>query len=122
MKKLADYLGCGMYKLRPNGLAGDFLVLSFTDIKDKVIPFFNLYPILGAKALDFEDFCKVAVIIEVNGHLTPDGLEQIKLIKSGMNTGRDRLSNYSGKTPAECPLTKDERDILVHAPPLIEHL
>lgn len=82
MKKMVEYLGCGMYKLRPNGLAGDFLVLRFSDIRDKVIPFFNLYPIQGAKALDFEGFCKVANIIEANGHLTPDGLEQIRSLKS----------------------------------------
>ena len=32
-----------------------------------------------------------------------------------------RLSNYSGKIPAEF-LTKDERYILMNTPPLVEHL
>jgi len=82
MKKLVEYLGCGLYKLRPGELAGDFLVLRFSDIRDKVIPFFNLYPIQGVKGGDFENFCKVADIIEAGGHLTPDGLEQIRLLKS----------------------------------------
>ena len=46
------------------------------------------YPILGAKAKDFSDFCKVAKLMEKKDHLTKDGLEQILTIKQGMNRGR----------------------------------
>lgn len=140
MNKIVQYLNCGSYKLRSNKLAGDFLVMkSFAaDINEKIIPFFKEHSPQGVKSLDFSDFCKVAEIIKTNDHLTEKGLEQIKLIKSGMNSLRlsrsdsegidpsggnaaDQLSNYSGKIPAEF-FSKDERDILVNAPPLIEHL
>jgi len=40
------------------------------------------------KSKDFADFCKVVDIIKVKGHLTAEGLDQIRKIKSGMNTGR----------------------------------
>ncbi len=46
------------------------------------------YPILGAKAKDFSDFCKVAKLMEKKDHLTKDGLEQILTIRQGMNRGR----------------------------------
>ena len=34
------------------------------------------------------DFCQVVKIVINKGHLTIEGLEQIRQIKSGMNTGR----------------------------------
>jgi hypothetical protein len=77
-----------MYKERPSGLWGDFLVKRFSDAQDKIIPFFEKYPLEGSKRADFEDFCKAAEIMQTKGHLTPEGLDQIKKIKAGMNTGR----------------------------------
>jgi hypothetical protein len=74
MENLVKYLGCGGWKVRPSGLAGDFIVASFTDINDKVIPFFKLHSPQGVKALDYADLCKVADIIKTNGHLTVNGL------------------------------------------------
>ena len=59
------------------------------DLTEKIIPFFKKYPILGNKAQDFSDWCKVAILMQNQIHLTKEGLEQIRKIKSGMNTGRD---------------------------------
>ena len=86
MTKLADYLDCGHYY--PYREAGDFCVTKISDITDKIIPFFDRYPIVGVKALDLADFRRVATMIKTKAHLTSDGLEQIRLIKSGMNRGR----------------------------------
>jgi hypothetical protein len=55
---------------------------------DKLIPFFDQYPLHGAKRLDYLDFCKVANLMEGKLHLTEEGLDQIRKIKDGMNTGR----------------------------------
>jgi hypothetical protein len=57
-----------------------------TDITTKIIPFFSKYPIKGIKSLDFSDFCKVAQKMENKDHLTEEGLNQIRLIKSGMKS------------------------------------
>ena len=40
------------------------------------------------KAHDFEDFCKVAELMQEKKHLTKEGIEQIKNIQGGMNRGR----------------------------------
>lgn len=40
---------------------------------------------VGVKAKDFEAFCKAAEIMKVKGHTTESGLEEIHLIKAGMN-------------------------------------
>jgi len=66
----------------------EFRVAKFEDIYKKIIPVFNKYKIMGVKYKDFEDFCKVAEIIKKGDHLTLEGLEEIKKIKSGMNKSR----------------------------------
>lgn len=59
------------------------------DIVNIIIPFFNKYPIMGMKNLDFEDFKKVHYIIENNEYLTnPSLYNEIVQIKSGMNLNR----------------------------------
>jgi hypothetical protein len=68
-----------------------FKVTSYSDISEKIIPFFNKYPVLGVKSKDFEDFKKVANLMEKRLHLTPEGLDQIKKRKLGMNRKRIEL-------------------------------
>jgi hypothetical protein len=65
-----------------------FNVTKFSDIVNIVIPFFDKYPIQGQKALDFEDFKRVAEIMKSNGHLTAEGFAKILKIKEGMNQNR----------------------------------
>ena len=86
IKSLIYYFDCGgIYK---RGDAFDFKVTGLTDITHKIIPFFNKYRIRGVKAKDFANWCKVATMLKDNKHLTLKGLEQIRQIKAGMNTGR----------------------------------
>jgi len=61
----------------------------FEELTDKVIPFFQKYPIVGVKALDFADFLAATELIKNKAHLTYEGLEKIRLIKSVMNAKRE---------------------------------
>ena len=61
---------------------------NFSGITENIIPLFKKYPILGEKSKDFSDLCEVLEMIKDKKHLTEEGLEQIRLIKAGMNTGR----------------------------------
>ena len=88
MKALIEYLGCGRYYLKTKQDVGDFVVSRLSDITGKIIPFFEKYPVIGVKALDFSDFCKASKLIKDKAHLTESGLEDIRLIKAGMNRGR----------------------------------
>jgi hypothetical protein len=85
---LCDYFKCvkGTQRLNKNAL--DYRVKKYSDIVEKIIPFFENYPIQGEKLKDFEDFKKVAELMQKGAHLTELGLLDIKKIKSGMNTGR----------------------------------
>lgn len=67
----------------------DFIVESNKDNLEKIIPFFRNNNILGVKAKDFEDWVKVANIINSKGYLlNKQDVEIVQLIKSGMNRGR----------------------------------
>jgi hypothetical protein len=84
-----DYLGCGNYSNRPSRrMAGEFKVTKFKYVFEKIIPFFEKYPLIGIKKFDYRNFCEIAKIMEEKSHLTPEGLKKIKSLKSGMNTGR----------------------------------
>jgi LAGLIDADG endonuclease len=89
LKSFVSYLGCG--KVYPNNKSKtvlEFKIDNFNPIIEKIIPFFKKYPIIGVKALDFADFCKVAELIKDKAHLTKKGLEKIRLIKSVTNKGK----------------------------------
>ena len=83
---LIKYLNCGIITVRYNKPLCEFKTTKFTDLTDKIIPFFEKYSILGVKSQDFADFRKVAKMVQKN--LTAEGLDQIRKIKAGMNKGR----------------------------------
>lgn len=92
LKLILLYLNCGTLRTS-DGSCKIVTVTKFADIINIIIPFFQKYPIQGIKRLDFTDFVKVAELINNKQHLTKEGLDQILLIKSGMNTGRDHASH-----------------------------
>lgn len=90
MSSLIHYFDCGYISKYKD--ACDYKVIKFSDVQEKIIPFFNNYSILalglGVKSKDFEDFNAVALIMKEKGHLTSDGWNQIQKIKAGMNKRR----------------------------------
>lgn len=88
MRSFVTKLGCGKYIPRSNKAYGEFVVERFIDINQKIIPLFEKYKLKGIKRYDFEDFKKVAILMENKDHLTLEGLIKIKEIKTNMNTQR----------------------------------
>jgi hypothetical protein len=81
-----NYLGCGRCYSSRNEVT--FIISTFSDINNKIIPLFNKYPLLGTKQEDYLDFLKVAALIGSKDHLTKEGIDNIKIIKSNMNSKR----------------------------------
>jgi len=86
MISFIEYWGCGYYYSSLE--RGDFKVTKFSLITEIIIPFFKENPILGVKALDFQDWCLVAEKVVAGVHKTPEGLSEIRKIKNRMNSGR----------------------------------
>ena len=86
IKNLVEYFECGNFYYDHESL--QFKVTKFKDLIEKVIPFFDKYKIIGEKAEDYQDFKKIADLIQKGTHLTTAGIDQIKTIKTKMNKGR----------------------------------
>jgi LAGLIDADG endonuclease len=64
------------------------VIVKFKVITETIIPFFELYPMIGKKQLDYLDWCKIAKLMKDDYHLTIEGLNLIQQIKAGMNKRR----------------------------------
>jgi len=84
------YLQCGTLRSRPDGV-WYYEVNNLRAIVENVIPFFLKFNFLSAKKKrDFQKFQELANIIQVNGHLTFKGINQILKIRKDMNDGGKR--------------------------------
>ena len=89
MELIIKYLNTGNIYKYPDKPAISLVILSNSDIINKIIPFFDKNPLLATKLLDYKDWCEVANMIKNGLHLTSDGLDIIRSIKLKMNRGRD---------------------------------
>lgn len=56
LRSFISYFGCGLFNYHSgNKKYGVFIVRKFSDISEKILPFFSDYKIEGIKREDFED-------------------------------------------------------------------
>src|SRR5437867_2164323 len=70
VKSFKNYMDCGTIETDAKTSIVNFVVTKFSDINEKIIPFFKKNPIEGIKALDFNDFCEAAGLMKAEEHLT----------------------------------------------------
>lgn len=93
LKDFMSFFNCGQYVQISNKEWGYFQCTKFLDNFEKIIPFFNKYPIRGVKSKDFQYWVKVGEMIKNKEHLTSAGVSKIIEIKSAMNTGKEEDAN-----------------------------
>ncbi len=75
-----------------------YVISNLSDVMETVIPFFDKYPLLTNKSLDFVDWKRLIEMKNSKQHYTEEGLKKMKLIKSNINRGRGLSpSNLSSK-------------------------
>lgn len=88
MELIIKFFGTGsLYKYNGKS-AVSLTIVNTSDIINIIIPFFNKYPLVGVKLLDYQDWCEISQLIKDGSHLTVEGLNIIRDIKFRMNTGR----------------------------------
>lgn len=89
LNRIVYTLGCGTL-VKPTGDRDRYgiSVGNISDLVNIVIPLFEEHLIYGAKYKDFLDFCRGIQIIKEKGHLTSEGLNELKDLAYGMNTYR----------------------------------
>lgn len=88
LNNISKFLNCGLIELSTSKKMARFVVNKFNDNMNKIIPFFEKYPLLSVKRLDFQDFCKVSCILKEKKFFNEEDILKIKIIKSNMNNGR----------------------------------
>ena len=92
---LKKKLDCGIIKIRKKDGIHSFDVTKPSDIIEKVIPFFERYPIISEfKQTNFAIFCKVAKLMERGKHREPSGLREILELREKINFGKGRTRKY----------------------------
>ena len=76
MDSLISYFDCGQVNIYKNSKHTwlEFSVTKFSDIDQKIIPFFREYKVVGIKSQDFKDWFFVVELIRNKSHLTSTGL------------------------------------------------
>jgi len=84
-------LGCGYLKPNarndPRDKTWVLVVRSRKDLLEKVIPFFERYPLRTTKRQDFEKFACIVRKMAANEHRTPEGFRALLKIAASMNDG-----------------------------------
>lgn len=88
---IVSYLNSGAVRTNSRNSVASFSVTKFSDIIEKLIPFFDTYPLQGSKLSDYLCFRQVAMLMKDKVHLTKEGADQIRVIKESMNKGGTRL-------------------------------
>uniref|UniRef100_A0A896Z6I4 LAGLIDADG endonuclease n=1 Tax=Coniophora puteana TaxID=80637 RepID=A0A896Z6I4_9AGAM len=88
LESLKSYFKCGNVNPGTKRNLAKYSSQHFINICDMVIPQFKKYSLIGVKAYDFNDFCKIADLMKSKDHLTESGFNQIKEIVSTMNMRR----------------------------------
>jgi acetolactate synthase regulatory subunit len=94
LNHLQKYFDCGSVVVdnRSTGTL-KLRVSKLSDILDKIITHFENFPCLTSKALNFQDWKKVALLMKDSQHF--QGLEQIKTILKNMNKNRTFEDKYN---------------------------
>lgn len=62
-----------------------YCVRKISNIKEKILPFFDQYQLKTMKRVDYDKFKQILIMMEQNLHLKPDGLKAIIKITQTMN-------------------------------------
>jgi len=93
MQKIIEHFGSGKIYKYSGKSAVSLSIVDFTDITNIIVPFFNKNLIIGIKLYDYLDWCKIHSLMLNGSHLTVEGINSIRKIKSGMNTSRSFEDN-----------------------------
>lgn len=94
IKKICDLWLCNIMIVNQSKSGRQYYRVSATSRKSLIviIDYFNKYPLLSSKFLDYKDWNKAANLILTNKHLTEEGIIEIENIRNTMNRNRTKFS------------------------------
>jgi hypothetical protein len=86
---LQSVFGAGTVRGRGDGVFY-YEVTTVRALVGRIFPFFDRFPLRGAKRHDLEVFRQITALIQVGRHLTPNGFAEILALRAPMNRGGKR--------------------------------
>jgi hypothetical protein len=90
LEHIVKFLGVGSIYKKHKQPAYCYRITSLKSINE-FISKFNNAQLLGAKALDYMDFCKGVEMVNLGKHFTVEGLKDLKFLSWGMNSKRTKF-------------------------------
>ena len=94
LRLLVEALGCGAIKRNAPASSRDktyvFVVKRHSDLYEKVLPFFERFPLRSEKQQEFLKFAQVVEMMHRKEHLNAEGLRRISEIAFSMNGSKFR--------------------------------
>ena len=94
LQLFAEVLGCGAIKRNASASSRDksyvLVVKRHNDLYEKVLPFFERFPLRSEKQQEFLKFAQVIEMMHRKEHLTINGLKRISEIAFSMNGAKFR--------------------------------
>lgn len=113
-------MGINRQKARNNSKGSVlFIIKDIRILYNYIIPFLAKLRFLTKKGIDFLDFKLICQLVYFGVH-KQDEIKPL-LLKLSRSMNNYRLTNYSNKIPKQS-ITKQERDLLINTPPLVEYL
>jgi LAGLIDADG endonuclease len=92
LQDLQAYFGCGWIRQSRSDRTFKYEARSVAELTEQVLPHFEAYPLVGAKAHSHDGFAEVCRMIGQGDHLRRDGMAEIVRIAYEMNLGKRRHS------------------------------
>jgi LAGLIDADG endonuclease len=86
---LKAYFGCGVVRVN-HGERMAYRVRGIKDLNEHIVPFFVKHPLKTRKNVDFIKFRRILALMQSGGHLTAEGVEEIRQAAAKMNRGDSR--------------------------------
>lgn len=90
LKEIQKYFGCGNIRFSKKDQSYKYEVRSLSDLRKKIIPHFEKYPLMSSKKNDFEIFHEVCELVAQTKHRNVDHLKSIINISYQMNGSKSR--------------------------------
>ena len=88
---ICSYFGCGAIRPDPSDATVKWESRSISDLNERVLPHFRMYPLLSGKHRDVRALDKICMMMARGDHLEADGLRVVVELARTMNpSGRRR--------------------------------
>lgn len=90
LEEVKKVLGCGAIRVSKGDRCYKYETRSLTDIRKRIIPFLEAYPLYSSKKHDFLLFTQICSLIADKSHLSPEGIEKVIELSFLMNRSGTR--------------------------------